>query len=195
MFSFATKKEEIMEDKEIQSDEEQVFELENSSTTENQEETDVIQAHLSEIEELKSQIELLKDKALRTVAESDNTRKRLEKMIDDARDYSIVSFAKDLLAVMDNLGRALEYRDKIDSVLTGVDMTKLELETVLKKYGIEALEPSIGDKFDYNNHHAVSQVVTDEQDSDSIVGVMQVGYRIKDRLLRPALVTVSKRNE
>jgi molecular chaperone GrpE len=152
------------------------------------------------IANLNSQIEELQDKLLRTVAESENTRKRLEKTIDDAKDYAIFSFAKDLLAVSDNLARALEHKPQnvdteLGNIITGVEMTKSELNNILKKHNVESIEPLIGEKFDYNKHHAIMQLVTDKYDSDSIVAVMQSGYKIKDRLLRPAVVQVSKNSQ
>ncbi len=153
--------------------------------------------HQDQVAGLISQIEELQDKLLRTIAESENTRKRLEKLIEDARDYAIFSFAKDLLTVNDNLARALEHKpqnvdQEVSNIITGVEMTKSELSNILKKHGLEAIEPTLGEKFDYNKHHAISQVVTDKYEHDSIVAVMQSGYKLKDRLLRPAVVQVSK---
>ncbi|WP_341754047.1 MULTISPECIES: nucleotide exchange factor GrpE [unclassified Candidatus Tisiphia] len=158
----------------------------------------ILQDSLQEITSLKSQIEILQDKLLRTIAESDNTRKRLEKLIEDAKDYAIFSFAKDLLSVNDNLSRALEHKPQntegdLASIITGVEMTKSELTSILKKHGLESIEPLLGEKFDYNIHHAISQVVSDEYDQDSVIGIMQSGYKIKDRLVRPAIVQVSKK--
>ncbi|WP_342267684.1 nucleotide exchange factor GrpE [Candidatus Tisiphia endosymbiont of Empis tessellata] len=165
---------------------------------ENPTDTLILQDSLQEIVSLKSQIEVLQDKLLRTIAESDNTRKRLEKLIEDAKDYAIFSFAKDMLSVNDNLSRALEHKPQntegdLASVITGVEMTKSELTSILKKHGLESIEPLLGEKFDYNIHHAISQVVSDEYDQDSIIGIMQSGYKIKDRLVRPAIVQVSKK--
>ncbi|WP_250311048.1 nucleotide exchange factor GrpE [Rickettsia endosymbiont of Oedothorax gibbosus] len=158
----------------------------------------MLQDSLQEIVSLKNQIEILQDKLLRTIAESDNTRKRLEKSIEDARDYAIFSFAKDLLSVNDNLSRALEHKPQnmegdIANIITGVEMTKGELTSILQKHGLESIEPLLGEKFDYNIHHAISQIVSEEYDQDSVIAVMQSGYKIKDRLLRPAIVQVSKR--
>ncbi|HJD64245.1 MAG TPA: nucleotide exchange factor GrpE [Rickettsia endosymbiont of Sericostoma sp.] len=158
----------------------------------------MLQDSLQEIVSLKNQIEILQDKLLRTIAESDNTRKRLEKSIEEARDYAIFSFAKDLLSVNDNLSRALEHKPQnmegdIANIITGVEMTKGELTSILQKHGLESIEPLLGEKFDYNIHHAISQILSDEYDQDSVIAVMQSGYKIKDRLLRPATVQVSKR--
>lgn len=151
-----------------------------------------------EIDSLKEKIALLEDQLLRTSAESENVRRRYNRMIEETRDYSISNFAKDLLAIMDNLCRALGYQiqennEQLSNVIAGVDMTKRELESIFKKYGLESITPLPGDKFDYNLHHAVSQVVTDGHNHDNIINTMQSGYKIKDRLLRPAMVTVAKK--
>ncbi|WP_341748225.1 nucleotide exchange factor GrpE [Candidatus Tisiphia endosymbiont of Dascillus cervinus] len=177
----------------VDNDAQLVNEIEEDTT-----DTLILQDSLQEIASLKSQIEILQDKLLRTIAESDNTRKRLEKLIEEAKDYAIFSFAKDLLSVNDNLSRALEHKPQntegdLASIITGVEMTKSELTSILKKHGLESIEPLLGEKFDYNIHHAISQVVSDEYDQDSIIGIMQSGYKIKDRLIRPAIVQVSKK--
>ncbi|WP_375333509.1 nucleotide exchange factor GrpE [Candidatus Tisiphia endosymbiont of Xenochironomus xenolabis] len=175
-------------------DEKLINEVENQLS----DDTIMLQDSLQEIASLKNQIEILQDKLLRTIAESDNTRKRLEKSIEEARDYAIFSFAKDLLSVNDNLSRALEHKPQnmegdIANIITGVEMTKGELTSILQKHGLESIEPLLGEKFDYNIHHAISQILSDEYDQDSVIAVMQSGYKIKDRLLRPATVQVSKR--
>ncbi|WP_341749182.1 nucleotide exchange factor GrpE [Candidatus Tisiphia endosymbiont of Sialis lutaria] len=174
-------------------DEKLINEVENQLS----DDTIMLQDSLQEIASLKNQIEILQDKLLRTIAESDNTRKRLEKSIEEARDYAIFSFAKDLLSVNDNLSRALEHKPQnmegdIANIITGVEMTKGELTSILQKHGLESIEPLLGEKFDYNIHHAISQIVSEKYDQDSVIAVMQSGYKIKDRLLRPAIVQVSK---
>lgn len=174
-------------------------EVNNAIEEVQQEETP--QPESAEVIKLKNQLEILQDKLLRSVAEAENTRKRLEKSRDDARDYSVVSFAKDILTVNDNLSRALEYKPQnlegeaaniIAGVIAGVEMTLAELAKIFKKHNIESIEPKIGEAFDYNIHNAISQIDSDEYESGSIVAVMQVGYKIKDRLLRPATVQVAK---
>jgi molecular chaperone GrpE len=174
-------------------DEQLLNEVENQLS-----DTLMLQDSLQEIVSLKNQIEVLQDKLLRTIAESDNTRKRLEKSIEEAKDYAIFSFAKDMLNINDNLSRALEHKPQnmegyLANIITGVEMTKSELTSILQKHGLESIEPLLGEKFDYNIHHAISQIVSDEYDQDSVIAVMQSGYKIKDRLLRPATVQVSKK--
>lgn len=149
------------------------------------------------IQKLEIDINELKDKLLRSTAEIENTRKRYEKMIQEARDYSITSFANDLIGVMDNLYRALDHKPvendspEVKNFITGVDMISNELKNSFAKYGIVRILPQVGDKFDYNLHQAVSQIPTNDFEPGMIVSVMQAGYQIKDRLLRPAMVTVS----
>lgn len=152
-----------------------------------------------EILRLKEQIAVLEDKSLRAMAEVENTRVRCNKQIDEARSYAIFNFARDLIGVMDNLTRAIEYAPKesneqLVGVIDGVVMTKNELETVFNRHGLQSIKPAPGEKFDYNLHSAISQIATDEYDQDSIAAVMQVGYKIKERLLRPAAVSVAKKH-
>lgn len=161
-------------------------------------ELDSLQTETEEVIQLKNQIEELRDKLLRTAAESENTRRRFEKMMEELKDYAITNFAKDLLGVMDNLSRSLQYSnidngDQITNVIAGIQMTKDELESIFKKYGLESINPMIGESFDYNIHHAVSQIETNDYQPDKVVETMQIGYKLKDRLLRSALVKVSKK--
>jgi molecular chaperone GrpE len=145
---------------------------------------------------LQTEIETLKDKLLRIAAELENTRKRADKQIQEAQEYATTSFAKDLIGVTDNLERALQYRpenitDELKNLIQGTEMIYAELKNVLTKHHITKLETSIGDKFDYNIHQAISQIQTNEYPKGSIVDIMQIGYKLKDRLLRPAIVAIS----
>ena len=150
------------------------------------------------VKNLTEQFDLMQDKLLRAIAESENTRHRMNKKVEEARDYAVVSFVKDLLPIVDNFSRALLHvPENLDAnskvIIEGVSMTRDALLDVLKKHGIESIEPAQGENFDYNNHHAISQVVTDQHKEGSIVSTMQVGYKIKDRLIRPASVAVAKK--
>lgn len=149
------------------------------------------------INNLNNQVEVLQDKLLRQLAESENIRTRSAKLIEEAREYAIFEFTKDLIPVIDNLQRALEHLPKdldpeAQNVVEGVKMTKEQLEAAFKKHHLESITPQSGDKFDYNIHHAISQVMTEEFSPGSIVNTMQAGYKIKDRLIRPAAVAVAK---
>lgn len=145
----------------------------------------------------------LNDKVLRIMAEKDNMQKRYEKQIGETGEYAITSFAKDLLDVMDNLVRALDHApsndDKnantqpvVSNIMIGVKMTKDTLENVFSKHGIILVHPGPGEKFDYNAHYAVSQTEIPDTPAGVIASVMQSGYKIKTRILRPAMVVVTK---
>jgi molecular chaperone GrpE len=141
-----------------------------------------------------------KDRLLRTLADMDNMRKRTEREVADARVYGISNFARDILGVADNMHRAMaalddELRAKADealkALLDGVELTERELMNVLEKHGVKRIEP-LGQKFDPNRHQAMFEIEDASVPSGSVVQVMQSGYLIGDRMLRPALVAVSK---
>lgn len=141
-----------------------------------------------------------KDRLLRTLAEMENLRRRTEREVADARSYGIASFARDILAVADNMERALqalddELRAKADAgvkaLLDGVELTERELLKVLEKHGVRKLDP-VGQRFDPNLHQAMYEVADASAPSGQVAQVIQAGYMIGDRILRPALVAVSK---
>jgi len=142
----------------------------------------------------------LKDRLLRTLADMENLRRRTEKEVADARAYGVTSFARDILAVADNMERALkalddEIRAKADAglkaLLDGVELTERELINVMEKHGVRRIEPS-GQKFDPNLHQAMLEVPDPSVPSGTVVQVMQPGYTIGERVLRPALVGIAK---
>jgi molecular chaperone GrpE len=142
----------------------------------------------------------LKDRLLRALAEMENMRRRTEKEVADARSYAISNFARDVLAVSDNMGRALdtvgpELRAAADSgikaLVEGIELTERELLKVLEKHGVRKLEP-LGNKFDPNLHQAMYEVPDESVPSGTVVQVVQPGYTIGERILRPALVAVAK---
>jgi molecular chaperone GrpE len=142
----------------------------------------------------------LKDKLLRTLAEMENLRKRTAREVSDARAYGVTSFARDLLGVADNMRRALEalkpaMRESaepgVKAFIEGVELTERELEKALEKNGVRQFDPR-GEKFDPNFHQAMFEVPNASVPAGSIVEVVQPGYRIGERVLRPALVGVSK---
>ena len=142
-----------------------------------------------------AEIAELKDRLLRAVAESENVRRRLEREKADAVAYAVTGFARDLLGVADNLRRALEAAAKDGTVqgplLSGVEITEKELLKVFEKHGIARIE-SVGQKLDPNRHQAMLEVVQDGAEAGTIVAELQTGYVLKDRLLRPAMVSVAK---
>jgi molecular chaperone GrpE len=141
----------------------------------------------------------LKDRVLRTLAEMENLRRRTEREIADSRTYAITSFARDLVGVADNIQRALDaVRDSsaalegpAKALVDGVELTERELLKVLEKNGVKKFDPK-GEKFDPNLHQAMFEVPDARVPSGSVVQVIQPGYAIGDRVLRPALVGVSK---
>jgi molecular chaperone GrpE len=141
----------------------------------------------------------LKDRVLRTLAEMENLRRRTEREIADSRTYAITSFARDLVGVADNIQRALDaVRDSgvvlegpAKALVDGVELTERELLKVLEKNGVKKFDPQ-GEKFDPNLHQAIFEVPDARVPSGSVVQVIQPGYAISDRVLRPALVGVSK---
>jgi molecular chaperone GrpE len=141
-----------------------------------------------------------KDRLLRTLADMENMRKRTEREVTDARIYGISAFARDILGVADNMHRAMqalddELRAKADdsmkALLDGVELTERELINVLEKHGVKKIEP-LNQKFDPNRHQAMFEVEDASVLSGTVVQVMQAGYLIGERVLRPALVAVSK---
>ena len=141
-----------------------------------------------------------KDRLLRTLADMDNMRKRTEREVADARIYGISNFARDILGVADNMHRAMaaldeELRAKADEptkvLLEGVELTERELMNVLEKHGGKRIEP-LGQKFDPNRHQAMYEIEDASVPAGTVVQVMQAGYLIGDRMLRPALVAVAK---
>jgi molecular chaperone GrpE len=149
--------------------------------------------------ELEAEVAKYKDQALRALAESENVRRRAERDRDDAAKYGVSQIARDLLPVADNLRRAIESMDgqaasldpAMSGLLTGIQATERELVTALDRRGIKKMEP-VGEKFDPNFHQAMFEVPTDEHPPGTVVQVLQPGYVIHDRLLRPALVGVAK---
>jgi molecular chaperone GrpE len=142
----------------------------------------------------------LKDRLLRTLADMENLRRRTQREIEEARKYAISSFARDLLDVSDNLSRALaavppearEQSELMKNLVMGVEMTGRSLLGAFEKHQIRKVEPQKGEKFDHNLHQAMFEVPTTAQAPGTIAEVVQAGYVIADRLLRPALVGVAK---
>ncbi len=153
------------------------------------------------IENLKIEIDELKDHRLRAVAELDNFRKRSEKDQSDALKYSISNFAKEVVSIMDNIERAKSSinQDKkeeksIKSVLEGIDLIHQSIVSVFEKFGIKKID-SINQKFDHNFHQAMMEVERDDCEPGIVVQELIPGYTIHDRLLRPAMVGVSKQTD
>ena len=152
------------------------------------------------VAEAKREAAEFKDKLLRTLAEMENLRKRTEREVFDARLYGIAGFARDVLAVADNMHRALdaigpELREnddaKVKALIEGVELTERELLKTLEKNGVRKFSPQ-GEKFDPNLHQAMYEVPTSDLPPGLVANVIQAGYMIGERVLRPAMVAVSK---
>src|SRR5258707_6103057 len=155
---------------------------------------------MREVAALRAEADNQRDRALRALAELENVRKRLERERDEARAYSVTRFARDMLTVADNLDRALsafpaEARarsdDSVKAVLDGVEATARELSAALARHGVKPIEAQ-GQRFDPHLHQAIAEVPAAGTPAGTIVNVVQPGYTIGERLLRPSMVTVAK---
>jgi molecular chaperone GrpE len=152
------------------------------------------------VEALNAENASLKDRVLRTLAEMENLRRRTEREAADARTYAVSAFARDMLNVVDNLTRALESLpenaraaadDVLKSLIDGVELTARDLSVALGRHGVKKLDPQ-GEKFDPNFHQAIFETPDETLPSGTVTKVVQSGWTIGDRVLRPAMVGVSK---
>ncbi|MFI4984060.1 MAG: nucleotide exchange factor GrpE [Rickettsiales bacterium] len=149
---------------------------------------------------LLAEIAALKDQVVRMAAETDNLRKRNAKELEEANKYGITKFARDLIEVLENLHRAetsvsselLEQDPALKQIFSGVELTKKSLIDAFEKWGIKRIDP-MGEAFNHDFHQAITHVPSPTQPEGSVVQVIQAGYIIQDRLLRPALVAVAKK--
>ncbi|MGF1561016.1 MAG: nucleotide exchange factor GrpE [Geminicoccaceae bacterium] len=155
-----------------------------------------------EIEAKDAEIADLKDKLLRALADAENTRRRAQRETDEARKYAITQFAREMLEISDNLERALanlppeaEQDATLAKVVEGVAMTEKAFKAALEKQRIAKVAPEPGERFDHGLHQAMFEVETDEHEPGCIAQVLQHGYVLSDRLLRPALVGVAKKKQ
>ena len=149
--------------------------------------------------ELSAEAAALRDQLLRTLADLDNVRKRGERDKEQTRKFGIANFAKDLLSAADNLRRALDHvpedqtgLDQGDrNLIVGVEMTEREVLAAFEKNGVRRIDP-MGEKFDYNFHQAMFELENTGKEPGTVVQVLQPGYAIEERVLRPAMVGVAK---
>lgn len=160
---------------------------------------EIIEPVVTEAEEIND----LKNQLLRTLADNENNRRRYEKEKEDLSAYIISNFAKEMLSVLDNLQRAIEVSSKIDTeddkidkntldFIEGVKLTEKQLNSINEKFKITKVD-SLNNKFDPNMHQAMFEIENDDEEEGTILQVVQDGFKIEDRLLRPALVGVSKK--
>jgi len=186
--------------------EDQAQQEQEEDATENQEttETDIEESsdtNEDDIQKLKEEIESLKDQRLRAVAELENFRKRAEKDQSDALKYGIANFAKEIINIGDNIERAkssiseeVRSNESIKSVVDGLDLIAQSTMATFEKIGIKKIE-SINQKFDHNLHQAMMEIEKNDCEPGTIVQELIPGYTLHDRLLRPAMVGVSKKSQ
>lgn len=159
-------------------------------------------AEFAVLQALQDEVASLKDQRLRALAEAENIRRRADKEKADASQYAVTKFARDMLGIADNFARALaavpaNIRDAADpqvkAVLDGVEATDRQLIQTLERYGVKPVDTGDG-KFDPNLHQAIAEVPGNGKPAGTIVDVVQQGYTIGERLLRPAMVTVAKKD-
>ena len=151
---------------------------------------------------LENQIKDLKDQLMRTLADSENLRKRTIKEVEHAKKYSHITFVRDLVSSVDNLQRALEsvpddksqLPEPVKNLIIGLDIVEKEIVTTFEKHNLKQICP-LGEKFDYNFHQAMFEVPTNDSEPGIVVEVSQKGYLLHDRLVRPAMVGISKKIE
>lgn len=176
---------------------EEKFENQESST---QEETS--QTEVSVQEPQADDLAKTKEQLLRLAAEFENYKRRTSKEIEEAHKFAMSKFARDLIDVLENLHRAessfstevLESNESFKAIFSGIELTKKSLIDVFEKYGIKRIDP-IGEQFNHDFHQAIMQVPSKTHQNGEVVQVIQAGYVMNDRLLRPALVAVAKSEE
>jgi molecular chaperone GrpE len=173
------------------SDENEMQQPANDGTAENSDPVAALQAEVAE----------LKDRLLRALADAQNTRRIAEREKQEASQYAVTRFARDMLAVSDNFSRALAAcppdklaaaDNQVRGVIEGVEVTERQLLSTLETHGVKAIDTSDG-KFDPNLHQAIAEVPGNGKPPGSIVDVVQTGFTLNGRLLRPAMVTVARR--
>ncbi len=169
------------------------------SVEESNESTEQVDSSIKLVEEIAE----LKEALLRKTAELENVRKRLEKEKEDSVKYANKNFARDLLVVLDNFERinagAISLKEKVEQdanlkgYLDGISLCEKELHAIFKRYGISKIEVSEGDVFNHECHQAMCEIEDNTRPAGSVIQVFQTGYNYNERLLRPAMVSVSKK--
>ena len=153
--------------------------------------------------ELEAQLAEMRDRMLRALAEVENVRRRAEREKQEVSQYAVARFARDMLGIADNFGRALaacpkdllEMADpQIKAVIDGVEATDRQLLATLERHGVKLIDTTDA-KFDPNLHQAIAEVPGEGKPPGTIVNVVQTGYMIGDRLLRPAMVTIARKGD
>lgn len=172
--------------------------LEQNSTVAN--DTDADNEKQNELEEnLRDEIEQLRDEKLRLLADMENLRKRSDRDRMDSIRYGNINFARDILSLGDNLSRALdaipkdaEKTETITNLINGLRMVQREFTSILEKHGIKKIE-ALNQRFDHNFHQAMMEIESEEVEEGIVIQEIQSGYNMHDRLLRPSMVGVAKK--
>ena len=158
---------------------------------------------MKEIAELNEKLDILEDEKLRALAELENIRRRMQKEKEDNAKYGASDIARDLFVIIDNIDRAIisspkklkdnaDIERKYSTLHEGLELIQKEINSLLKRHGIEIINPQLGDGFDPNIHQAMMEVPSENYEPGKVCEVLQTGYSIHERLLRPAMVGVSK---
>ena len=150
-----------------------------------------------QVQVLRAEVAQLKDQMLRYAADAENTKRRAEREANDARFYAIQRFSQDLLGAADNLARALQAAPRgaddpaVNNLVTGIEMIEKDLLSAFERNGLKRLDPPRGAKFDPHRHQAMMEQPADDVGAGAVLQVMQAGYELHGRLVRPAMVIVS----
>ena len=191
----------IIKNKSNEEDVKKTKQAKKKNVSDSTEKTSQVKNVNDDISKLNEEIENLKEERLRTLAEMDNLRKRFEKDKIDSIRYGNHNLARDILTLGDNLSRALDAissdeqrSESFNNLIDGLNIVQKEFVTILEKHGVKKIE-SINKKFDHNYHQAMLEVETDEFNEGYVVQEIQSGFTLNDRLLRPSMVSVSKKPE
>jgi len=191
----------ILKNKSNEEDVKKTKQAKKKNVSDSTEKTSQVKNVNDDISKLNEEIENLKEERLRTLAEMDNLRKRFEKDKIDSIRYGNHNLARDILTLGDNLSRALDAissdeqrSESFNNLIDGLNIVQKEFVTILEKHGVKKIE-SINKKFDHNYHQAMLEVETDEFNEGYVVQEIQSGFTLHDRLLRPSMVSVSKKPE
>ncbi|PTQ69702.1 nucleotide exchange factor GrpE [Celeribacter persicus] len=177
---------------EIETEIDEIIDITSEEALEGPDEDDV----MAELEQLRAERDEFRDRFMRAVADAENSRKRADRDRREAENYGGSKLARDMLPVFDNMKRAVdtiteEQREQQAALIEGIELTMRELLNVFGKHGIQIIAPEVGDKFDPNQHEAMFEAPVPNTKAGDIIQVMNVGFMIHDRLLRPAQVGVS----
>jgi molecular chaperone GrpE len=150
---------------------------------------------LKQLDEVTGQLEDYKNRYLRSVADFENFRKRSLRDKEEARNYATSALIEDIIPALDNMGLGLksakDHHPEAKGVIDGIDMVFTQLKGILAQHGVEEVSPAVGDVFDPNVHEGVAHVPSEDVDEGAVMALQRVGYRLRERLIRPAAVVVS----